>query len=340
MLVCLYPLYGSKTHKLVFLIHTVFSGMAFLIVSGISKYENGNLTIDNVSFIQNQFQNIAIAGETGSGKTTILKMIAGLVQPDAGEIRFEEKRVKGPYEKLLPGHQDIAYLSQHFELRNNYFVHEILDYANRLSPQEAENIFAVCRIGQLLSRRTDQLSGGERQRIALAKLLIESPKLLLLDEPFSNLDIIHRNIIKQVIKDIGENLKLSCIMVSHDAEDMLAWADTIIIMKDGKIIQQSVPAEIYHHPVNEYCAALFGEFNLVGRENDKKLFLRPEDILLTTEEKSMFKGVVKDIQFHGSYSIADIESDKQLLKVFVQDKKIKPGDVVYLALRGSPNWYF
>ena len=313
--------------------------MTFLTVSGLTKYENGNRIVDNFSFTQDKFQNIAIAGETGSGKTTVLKAIAGHVQPDAGEITFEESRVKGPNEKLLPGHPGIAYLSQHFELRNNYFVHEILEYSNQLSQPEADAIFSVCRIDRLLPRRTDQLSGGERQRIALAKLLIGSPKLLLLDEPFSNLDVIHRNIIKQVIKEIGEKLKISCIMVSHDAEDMLAWADSIIVMKDGKIIQQDVPAEIYHHPADEYCAALFGEYNLVVTADDKKLFIRPESVHITAKE-STFKGVVKSIQFHGSYSIAQIQTNKQTWKVIIKGKKIKPGDSVYLALSESPDWHF
>lgn len=313
--------------------------MAFLHVTSISKYENVNHIVDDLSFTQQQFQKLAIAGETGSGKTSVLKMIAGLMQPDTGEINFDGKRVKGPYEKLLPGHPDIAYLSQYFELRNNYFVHEILDYANQLSTAEANDVFIVCQIEHLLNRRTDQLSGGEKQRIALAKLLITSPKLLLLDEPFSNLDIIHRNRIKKVIKDIGEKLQISCIMVSHDAEDVLAWADSIMILRNGRIIQQGTPAEIYRRPVNEYCAALFGEYNLVRTKDNKKRFLRPEEISITTEEQHTIKGIVKDVHFHGSYSIAEIETAEQLLNVFTSNKTTKPGDTVYLALSTESSWY-
>jgi iron(III) transport system ATP-binding protein len=313
--------------------------MAFLDVSAISKYENGNLVVDDLSFSLAPFQKLAIAGETGSGKTSVLKMIAGLMQPDAGEIIFEDKRVKGPWEKLLPGHPQIAYLSQYFELRNNYFVHEILEYANHLSQPDADNIFSVCQIAHLSGRRTDQLSGGEKQRIALAKLLISSPKLLLLDEPFSNLDIIHRNSMEQVIKDIGNKLQISCIMVSHDAEDVLAWADTIIILRNGRIIQQAAPTEIYRHPADEYCAALFGEYNLVKTTGDRMLFLRPEDIIISTGQYGDHKGLVRSIHFHGGYSIADVETANQLFKVLVSDKRIKPGEMVYLALSSESPWY-
>ncbi|MFZ1312811.1 MAG: ATP-binding cassette domain-containing protein [Chitinophagaceae bacterium] len=158
--------------------------MSMLKVSGISKAGKENILVSNISFTQQPLQNIAIVGETGSGKTTLLKMIAGLVQPTSGEIIFDNKKVTGPYDQLIPGHPGIAYLSQYFELRNNYWVHEVLEMANKLSDREANTIFSVCQVNHLLGRRTDELSGGEKQRIALARVLISSPKLLLLDEPF------------------------------------------------------------------------------------------------------------------------------------------------------------
>jgi ABC-type sugar transport system ATPase subunit len=232
--------------------------MSLLNVSGISKKQGEEFVLKNINFIQESLQRIAIAGSTGSGKTTLLKIIAGFIQPDAGEVLFEGGRVKGPLEKLLPGHSQIAYLSQNFELRNNYRVEELLHMANKFSNSDADLIFEVCRIGHLLNRWSDELSGGERQRIAFAKALITAPKLLLLDEPFSNLDAIHRNILKTVINDIEERLNTTCILVSHDPVDLLSWADEIIVLHEGKIVQRNVPVQIYTHPVNEYVAALFG----------------------------------------------------------------------------------
>jgi ABC-type sugar transport system ATPase subunit len=223
------------------------------------------------------------------------------VQPDTGEVLFENERVLGPEEKLIPGHPHIAYLSQYFELRNNYRVEEILAMANKMSDKEAQTIYEVCRISHLLKRRTDQLSGGEKQRIATARLLIASPKLLLLDEPYSNLDMVHKTILKSVIRDIGEKLSITCLMISHDPLDTLSWADEIIVMKDGQIIQQGTPKQIYTEPANEYTAGLFGKFNLISpihlkaftglqgiEMNGKNIFVRPESFKIVTKKTTAF----------------------------------------------------
>ncbi len=223
--------------------------MTLLTVTGISSKKDNNPLLKAITFTQQKFQKIAIAGETGSGKSTLLRIIAGLVQPDAGSVFLEGKRILGPEEKLVPGHQAIAYLSQQYELRNAYRVEEILSYANMIPEEEADKLYEICHITHLVKRRTDQLSGGEKQRIALARLLIGSPQLLLLDEPFSNLDMIHTGILKSVLRDIGDKLAITCLMVSHSPMDTLSWADEIFIMKEGAIIQKGTPVEIYRQPI-------------------------------------------------------------------------------------------
>ena len=324
--------------------------MALLTVSGLTKEERGKAIVKDINFTQQGLQKIAIAGETGSGKTTLLKMIAGLIQPDAGEIRFENKRVAGPYEKLIPGHPGIAYLSQHFELRNNYRVEEELEAVNKWTDKEAGDLYAICRIEHLLKRKTDQLSGGERQRIVLARLLTTAPRLLLLDEPFSNLDATHRSIIKSVINDIGDKLKITCVMVSHDALDILSWADTILVLKDGQLIQQGSPEHIYRQPVNEYCAGLFGEYNLINNAsvlaanpginlNGKKLLIRPEHFNITTAENKGLHGVIKNILFRGSYYSMDVWVDEQLIRVQTNNDQLVVGDYINLVVSPDNRWY-
>ena len=326
--------------------------MALLTVSGITKKEKENYTVREVSFTQQPLQKIAIAGETGSGKTTLLKMIAGLVQPDNGEILFQQERVVGPYEKLLPGHPAIAYLSQYFELRNNYRVEEELECKNLLTDEEANALYAICRIQHLLKRKTDQLSGGEKQRIALARLLTTSPKLLLLDEPFSNLDAVHKGIIKSVIKDIGEKLKITCILVSHDALDILSWADMVLVMKDGQVIQQANPQQAYTQPVNEYCAGLFGDYNLIDLNkaktfasvpgiqlNGKQLLLRPEQINISPEDNSGISGTVQQALFWGSYYTYDVLIDQQLIRIRTNQGQYKPDDIIHISLAPFDPWY-
>jgi ABC-type sugar transport system ATPase subunit len=314
--------------------------MDLLTVSNISKKKNAGFVLKQVSFTQQKFQKIAIAGETGSGKSTLLKIIAGLIQPDDGSVSLEGKRVLGPDEKLVPGHQAIAYLSQQYELRNAYRVEEILSYANMIPDEEAVTLYEICRITHLLKRRTDELSGGEKQRIALCRLLISSPKLLLLDEPYSNLDLIHTGILKSVVNDISERLALSCIMVSHSPVDTLSWADEIFIMKDGQFLQHGPPVDIYRQPVNEYAAGLFGKYNLldaavVGIEHNKKLFLRPEDVKIVD---AGMKGSVVDVLFFGSYYEVLVSMGDDILTIRDLAGSYSKDETVFVAF--GDKWFF
>jgi ABC-type sugar transport system ATPase subunit len=328
--------------------------MSFLTASNIYKKENENFAIKITSFTQKRFQKIAIAGETGSGKSTLLKIIAGIITPDSGEVLFINERIKKvPEEKLIPGQAGIAYLSQHFELRNNYRVEELLAYTNTLREKDSANLYKICRIDHLLKRRTDQVSGGEKQRIALARLLVSSPKLLLLDEPFSNLDMIHKTILKSVINDVCEKLKTTCILVSHDPADTLSWADEIFIMKDGEIIQHGSSAQIYSQPVNEYAAALFGKYNLINSgnnsipklpgiiNNDKKIFIRPEYFKIVNEEINSAKGKVEQIIFFGNYyEIIVLLEDKSSIIIHATDCYVKKDAAVNIKLSAENIWYF
>lgn len=269
-----------------------------LSVEGVSKNLLGKRIVSQVDLQQREGEKLAIVGETGSGKSTLMKIIAGLVQPDTGTVQFENKQVLGPDDQLIPGHPSIAYLSQHFELRNNYYVHEILEYANQLTASEATEIFHICQIDHLLQRKTnDGLSGGEKQRIATARLLIHKPKLLLLDEPFSNLDLGHKQMMKSIIQKMSDTLKISIMMVSHDPQDILPWADRILIMKEGAIIQDAIPYDIYHKPMNAYVAGLTGKYNIMPDGS----ILRPEQMQLTTPDKGGIQGKVLLSGFFGDH---------------------------------------
>lgn len=319
--------------------------MSFLLVEQVFKVEQGREIVKPISFTLEKLQRIAIAGETGSGKSTLLKMIAGLLQPDGGKIYFEEEIVRGPIEKLLPGHPKIAYLSQHFELRNNYRIEELMEMVNKLPEEEAAKIYRVCQVEHLLKRRTDELSGGEKQRIALARLLTTSPQLLLLDEPFSNLDRIHKETIKSVIEEIGNQLNITCVMVSHDAADTLSWAEHIMIMQDGAIVQQGKPQQLYFSPNSEYVASLMGEYNLIdsaaypifkkllGEEAVGRIaLLRPEQFKLEAMNNHSVEGLVDQIRFYGTHYIVTIRVNDFLVKVRTYTYSHKPGDSVWLGL--------
>lgn len=314
--------------------------MDFLEVNHIIKGE----VLKDISFNQQRLQKIGIAGETGSGKSTLLKIIAGLVQPDGGEVLFKGRRVEGPEEVLIPGHASIAYLSQYFELQKFLRVEQILAYANKLSDEDADIIIDICRIRHLLERKTDQLSGGERQRVALARLLITSPKLLLLDEPFSNMDMVHKSTLKSVIDDIGQNMEISCILISHDPQDVLSWADQLLVMKAGQVLQKEAPKQIYRKPVNEYVAGLFGKYNIIKpdevcifsnnsniRRNGKDILIRPENLKIVTDQNSMPEGEVSSIKFFGSYYEVEVSFPEKNVLIRTEKGDMEVGDLVIIA---------
>ena len=318
--------------------------MSILQVKSVVKDLQGVRVVDEVTFTQHYKQKLAIAGETGSGKSTLLKMICGWVQPDAGEMTFEGQKIIGPEDQLLPGHPGIGYLSQHFELRNNYRVYELLEMALQLEQQLADKIFEVCRISHLLRRRTDQLSGGEKQRIATARLLIAAPKLLLLDEPYSNLDMVHRNILKDVIKDIGEQLHITCLLISHDPVDILSWAEQIIVMKGGKILQQDTPEDLYFNPKDSYVAGLFGKYTELSPLQQKiflfdsskqplktSIFVRPEQFYITGDSQGVAGKVLK-VEFLGSSYDVEILVDDFVVTVKSNMPNIQTGDVVHVGI--------
>ncbi|WP_139925490.1 ABC transporter ATP-binding protein [Hymenobacter sp. DG01] len=324
--------------------------MSLLRVSGVSVQEKERFALHEVSFTQQRFQKLAIAAETGAGKSTLLQVVAGLVQPTAGQVWLNDKRVKGPAEQLMPGHPGISYLSQQFELPRFLRVEQVLRYANKLRAGAAEQLYEVCRISHLAQRRTDELSGGERQRIALARLLLSSPQLLLLDEPYSNLDMVHKRVLKAVVQDIGDQLGITCTLISHDPLDTLSWADEILVMQGGRIVQQGTPANIYRQPVSEYVAALFGGYNLfsgslakalTGRPADtrKRLLARPESLRLVAEATGGVAGTVIGSRFYGSYQELEVQVSGARVLVRATEASYGPGQRVHLALAPEEAWY-
>lgn len=331
--------------------------MTLLKATKVHKKGQGEFLLANISFSQRKLEKIAIAGETGAGKSTLLKMIAGLIQPDGGELLFEKKKIIGPDDQLVPGHPGIAYLSQHFELQKSLRVEQVLAYANILSEELAERLYKVCRINHLLGRRTDQLSGGEKQRVAICRLLISSPRLLLLDEPFSHLDMAHKNMLKSVVRDIGEELGITCMLVSHDPLDTLSWADKIMVMKDGKIIQKATPEIIYHQPVDEYTSGLFGKHNIIRPGNfevfsviksfrkfmgqagtRKSIMIRPEQFQLVKKNAHAVRAKVRNVLFLGSYREAEIEVAENIFTIRTCNESIREGQTVHISISNDQLW--
>lgn len=322
--------------------------MAWLSVNKLTKRYNGTSVLNELSFSLEKGTQLGIAGATGSSKTTLLKIIAGLLQADSGTVLIEGTKVKGPDEQLLPGTPAIGYLSQHFELRNNYRVIEELEMVSILSTQEENEIYSCCQIGHLLNRKTTALSGGERQRVALARVLLKTPKLLLLDEPFSNLDAGHKRTIKRVLKSISAQMGITTILVSHDGSDLLSWAEQLFIMKNGQIVQGGAPKELYDNPVDEYAASLLGEYTKIDQSDSAPLvqffqhsfpssrspyFVRPERLEVVAMCPDCLEGIVENSLFMGGHFLLEVQVGEKKILVRAEAGPIQPGDLVYLRLR-------
>ena len=325
-------------------------------VRDVGKRGEGGFVLNNISFTQRTLEKIAIAGETGAGKSTVLKLIAGLLQPDNGALLFQKKRILGPLDHLVPGHPAIAYLSQHFELQKSLRVEQVLEYANALPAREAGRLYNICQIDHLLKRRTDQLSGGEKQRVAICRLLVSRPALLLLDEPFSHLDMVHKNTLKDVIRDIGERLKITCMLVSHDPLDTLSWADRIMVMRAGKVVQMDTPETIYRQPADEYTGGLFGKYNIIAPEDrgiysrlksltrmstdreKPRMFFRPEQLRLVARNERALRGRVERVMYYGAFSEAVVSVSKKQLTIRTMRQDLQPGNTVYVTVSPERFW--
>ena len=327
--------------------------MELLTVSNISLAERGTSVLTSINFTQSAQWKLALAGESGAGKSTLLQTIAGLIQPSTGEVRVAGSRVRGPAETLVPGHAGVAYLPQQSALPPSLRVEQVLRYANKRPATEAQAVYELCRITQLAGQRTDQLSGGEQQRVALARLLLGAPRLLLLDEPYANLDRTHKRQMQAIVEELGTRLGITILLVSHDAADTLAWADEILVLRRGCLVQQGSPTHLYHHPVDEYTAALFGDYTLMTEAMRrqlaptsphrpdaglKPLMVRPEQFRLGSKSSRGIAGTVLASRFHGSYWEVEVALPTMIVRVRASSPAPAVGDPTWVSLAAGAGW--
>jgi ABC-type Fe3+/spermidine/putrescine transport system ATPase subunit len=270
--------------------------------------------ITDISFNIKKGNVIAILGESGSGKSTLLKCIYGLLKVDSGEVLFNGKRILGPDEQLIPGHKEMKMVTQDFSLNIYAKVYDniasMLSNTNVQAKQEkTTEMMQHLHIEQLKDKKITQLSGGEQQRVAIAKAMVSDTAVLLLDEPFSQVDALLKNQLRADIKKIAAETGVTVVMVSHDPADGLFLADELLILKDGKLLQQGKPADVYQHPDHIYTAQLLGNAVVLGHEEAEKLGLEvknghavfyPEWVELKSSWNSR-RFEVKDIYYKGFY---------------------------------------
>lgn len=231
------------------------------------SYKYGVLPVlTGIDFELEEGEICAIVGESGSGKSTLLKLIAGLETPDAGTIRIQGRAVSTRREFMPPEKRNIGFVFQDFALFPHLTVEKNIGFGikdRKGKSARVRELLDTVGLGKQGKKYPNELSGGEQQRVALARAMAPNPALLLLDEPFSNLDVTLKKEIRSFLFDVIRSSALSCVFVTHDLEDAMLYADTIAILHDGQIVQKGTPEALYTTPVNAYVAGFFGELNVL-----------------------------------------------------------------------------
>lgn len=288
-------------------------------IRNLTKRYDETVAINNLNILVGNGELISLLGPSGCGKSTLLYMLAGIEKPTSGDIFFDEARINEvPIEK-----RNIGLVFQNYSLYPHMTVAENLIFPLRMAnvkkkfaSEEAHRIAELLQIKDLLKRKPKELSGGQQQRVAIGRALIKKPKLLLMDEPFSNLDAALRVEMREEIKELQKSLNITTIFVTHDQEEAMSISDKILLMNKGQLIQYSTGEEIYSSPNSIFSASFIGspKINLiedytnllkdnVQHEKQKVLGIRPEDIIiLKTGENSNdldVEGTITDIQYLG-----------------------------------------
>ena len=305
--------------------------------------------INDVSFDIKEGEVLSIVGESGVGKTTLLRAIAGLVDVQ-GEVKFQGSAVIGPSEKLLPGVDGVATVFQDYQLMHNRTVYENIAYPLRTYVEEeqrshTEELLKVLMLETHKDHYPQELSGGQKQRVAIARALADEPTLLLMDEPFSNMDVALKEIVKSSVFDYLKQEGITAILVTHDPKDALAISDRIAVLRSGMIAQLATPDIIYNEPVDQYVMSCFGHCNYWDRDsfeldflniqikgNILKVAIRIEDLLVV--EAGEWQCEVKVIHsiYQGAYYLVKAKSNSNNELYFYHNIGITEGAKVGLSV--------
>jgi ABC-type sulfate/molybdate transport systems ATPase subunit len=260
--------------------------------------------LSGINFQVQKGESLAILGYSGEGKTTLLHILAGMLDAEEGEVLLDGKKVLGPADKLVPGHADIRLVYQHYGLDHSLTVkqniaHRMLGFKPEIIEKRGKKLMKWCMLEHVAEQRVEKLSGGEKQRLALARAVADYPMLLLLDEPFSNIDLTLRNRFKQSLKEMAIEDGFSMIMVTHDYQDAFFLADKLLVLKNGKIIREGSPEEVYKNPQKEDVALLLGAQNILGKGKNKR-WVKEESIRMKAYGKGL-PGTILSKTFMGDW---------------------------------------
>lgn len=331
--------------------------------TNISKaFDKDIRAVHNVSLTLKAGQILALVGESGSGKSTLLHILAGLADADAGEVRLNDTRVPGPADVLVPGHPQIRLVPQEYQLMPNVSVRENIAFALRYYDKayrdyRVDELLRLCRLSDVQHRLPRRVSGGEKQRTAIARAVADNPAngpgtVLLLDEPFSHLDLPNRNVVRELLFDLVRHDNTACLFVTHDATDALSIADTLSILRTGKLIQTGAPRTVYQQPKTVYAASMTGTATILRAKHlpalgltDARVDARPEAFFCLRPEQirlvdNGITATIRAVYFLGSVSEIDVEVSRYVrLRLLTTRTDLRPGDVVCVQVATEAVWW-
>ena len=302
-----------------------------------------NQVLDDLSLYIRDREFITLLGPSGCGKTTILRVIAGFLEPDEGDVIFEDKKING----VPPHKRQVNTIFQRYALFPHLNVYENVAFGLRIKKAPESEIektvsemLSIVNLSGFEKRNINSLSGGQQQRVAIARALAVKPRVLLLDEPLGALDLKLRREMQVELKKIQQQMGITFIYVTHDQEEALTMSDTVVVMADGKIQQIGTPTDVYNEPQNAFVADFIGESNILDgvmiadrsvrfaghtfecldggfAENEPvDVVIRPEDVDVVPVERGMLSGKITSVTFKGDYYeiIIDVKGFKWMLE--------------------------
>lgn len=304
----------------------------YLKIENISKIFEKERGIKNISFQLEKGELVSFLGPSGCGKTTLLNIIGGFVKNDSGSIYLEDKDIT----EYPPEKREIVTVFQNYALFPHMNVVENVKYGLKYRGYNKEEQIKLAKeylkivgLEGYEKNSVGELSGGQQQRVALARALVLQPKILLLDEPFSNLDAKLKIAMREEIKELQKRLGISMIFVTHDQEEALSISDRIVVMSNGEIVQIGKPEEIYYSPKNRYVAEFIGKINFLEIGNK-----RPEEIKMRRDDSG--DAIILNREFMGATTLFVVERLEKKIYVTIPGEealKYRVGDRVVLELK-------
>lgn len=304
----------------------------YLSLKNISKKYKDKEILKNISFDIKEGELVCILGPSGCGKTTILNIIGGFVSDYSGNVVLSNENINN----IPPEKREIATVFQSYGLFTHKNVIDNVSYGLKLlkidkntREKRARDMLEKVGLAGYDKKKIKELSGGEQQRVAIARSMVLNPKLLLLDEPLSNLDVHLRDVMRKEIKRIQKQFGVTMIIVTHDQEDAFKLADRVIVINEGHIEQIGTPEELYKEPKNNFISSFIGENNII----DEKMVIRPEEISIKLDSSG--EGKVIDVTYLGATVEYLVEnSDGNTLKVLTMStaERFNIGDKVSVRI--------